>query len=172
MSETSAPPPASGMGRMKWLLIASLAVNLLIIGALAGPRFFGHRPWRGGERSAEEFGLIGYARHMSADRRKLIRTIVAAERGPIREARGDVAKARQEAGAALIEEPFNSEKLKAAVGQIRDAEAKLKAAGLVAFLKAAEQMTAEERKGLLEHWKRRRPRHFQYQPDDEPPPPK
>jgi len=171
----TAPPSApktapNGMGRWKWLLIASLAVNLLVIGAIAGARFHGHRGWRG-ERSSEEFGLIGYARHLPAERRKLIRKIVAAEKGAIAAARAEVYKARQEAAAVLVEEPFSTEKLKAAVGRISDAEAKLKAAGLAAFLNAAEQFTPEERKSLLEHWKRRRPWHFRFGHDEAMPPP-
>jgi uncharacterized membrane protein len=171
-SPPSAPAAASnGLGRWKWLLIASLAINLLVIGAIAGARFHGHRGWRG-ERSAEEFGLIGYARHLPAERRKLIRKIVFAEKGAISAARAEVYKARQEAAAVLVEEPFSADKLKAAAGRISEAEAKLKAAGLAAFLSAAEQLTVEERKGLLEHLKRRHTRHFRFgDGEDGPPPP-
>ena len=170
-SPPSAPVKASsGMGRWKWLLVISLAVNLLVIGAMAGARFHGPRGWRG-ERSGEEFGLIGYARHLPAERRKLIRKIVTAEKGAISAARAEVYKARQEAAAVLVEEPFSPEKLKAAANRISEAEAKLKAAGLAAFLNAAGQLTPDEREGLLEHWKRRRPQHFRFGHDEDGPPP-
>ena len=176
MSLSETPPASSaapaGPSRMKWLLIASLAVNLLLIGAFAGPRLFGHRLWRGGDRGGEEFGLVGYARHLPTERRKMVRKIVEAEKGPIKALREDVRKARQEAGAVLVTEPFDTEKLKAALARISEAEAKLKAAGLSAFLNVAQEFTPEERQGLLEHWKRRRPQHFQLDDREGAEPPK
>ena len=181
MSEGAVTPSPTNW--LKWGLIASLALNLAFIGAVAGPRVFGrmhgHDSWRG-EKSGEEFGLMGYARTLAPDRRAPIAKLIKADRASQKILREAIRKARDETGDVLSAEPFDPEKLKAAFGRIDEAEARLKAAGRETFLTATQQLTAGERAGLVEWWKQRRPRLFHHRRgpeakgDDEaePPPPK
>lgn len=167
MSADAAPagtPEARRSSRLKWALIASLAINLLILGSMAGHRYFGHSgPWRGAR--GDEVGLMGYARTLDKDRRTAIRRVVQADRPAIRALHDELRKARIAASEVLAAEPFDKEKARAALLAIGEAEARMKAAGLNTFLAAAEQMSPDERAGLVEWWKRRRPNHFR-----EPPP--
>ncbi len=161
MGLTRGAPAAGGTPKwLKWALIASLAVNLVIIGGALGHRVIGHK-WRPhGDRGSAEFGIMGYARTLDAERRAAIRKIVKAEKPNLKALREDIRKARIEAGQALIAEPFDKEKVRAAMARIGEAEVRLKSAGIATLLGAAEQMTPAERTGLLEWWKRRRPHHF------------
>lgn len=144
---------------MKWLLVASLALNLLIIGGAIGHRFLGHKGWHGGGRS-DQLGILGYARTLEPDRRATFRKLVQAERPNMRALSEDIRKARLEASAALVAEPFEKDKVRAALARIGEAEARLKSAGLNVVLSVAEQMTPAERAGFVDWWKRRRPHHF------------
>ena len=169
MSEV--PVTASPANWLKWGLIASLALNLAFVGAVAGPRVFGrmhgHGSWKG-EKSGEEFGLMGYARTLAPERRAPIAKLIKADRASQKILREAIHTARDETGDVLAAEPFEPEKLKAAFGRIDEAEAKLKAAGRETFLNAAQQLTAGERAGLVEWWKQRRPRLFHHRRGPEP----
>ena len=162
--DTSEPGSARTPSWLKWALIASLAVNLLIVGGAVGHRMFGHHGARGGERGGEDFGILGYARTLGSDRRAIIRKAVQTGKPDLKALRDEIRKARIEAGGVLVNEPFDKEKVRSALGRIGEAESRLKAAGLSAFLNAAEQLTPAERSGLLEWWKRRRPHHFRTDP--------
>ncbi|MGQ0674161.1 MAG: periplasmic heavy metal sensor [Hyphomicrobium sp.] len=159
------PPPAPRTRAwVKWLLVGSLALNLLIIGGAVGHKLFGrHGGWRGGER-ADDFGIMGYARTLDGGQRSSIRKIVQAGKANLKTLREDVRKARMEAAAVLVAEPFDKERSRQALGRIGEAEARIKAAGVATFLDAAETLTPAERNGLIEWWKRRRPHYFRGPP--------
>lgn len=167
----SGPAAVRSSSWLKWLLVASLAVNLLVIGSAAGFKFFGHRGHKPGDRGGEDFGILGYARTLEPDRRAAVRKIVKASRPNFVSLRDDIRKARIDAGNALVTEPFDKEKVRAAMGKIGEAEQRLKAVGISTFLDAAEQLTPAERTGLLEFWKSRRPHHFRERSGPPPPPP-
>lgn len=145
---------------LKWTLMASLAFNLLIIGSAIGHRVMGHHGYGRGSERGSEIGVMGYVRKLDTERRAVITKAIKAEKPDLKALREDIRKARIEAGEVLVAVPFDKEKVRAAMARISDAEAKLKATGISTMLTAAEQMTAEERLGLLEFWKRRRPWQF------------
>ena len=100
MSEGAVTPSPTNW--LKWGLIASLALNLAFIGAVAGPRVFGRLhghgsgSWRG-EKSGEEFGLMGYARTLAPERRAPIAKLIKADRAGQKVLREAIRKARDEA---------------------------------------------------------------------------
>jgi uncharacterized membrane protein len=160
--------PRGAPSWLKWALIASLAVNLLIIGGAIGHHFMGPHghPWRGEGRGGDEMGIMGYVRKLPAERRAELSKIVKSGRPDVKVLREDIRKARIGAAEALSAEPFDREKVRAALGAIGAAETRLKQASSDSFLAAAGQMTAEERSGLVAWWKKRRPHQFREPRED------
>ena len=164
MSEGNGAASAARGGPGRWLklgLIASLAVNLLVIGGIAGSMLAWQRHGpRGAGRGGEEFGLLGFSRTLPAERAAVIRKAIQAERTALRPLRDEIRDARREAADVLVAEPFDRDKFKAAIDKISEAEAKLKSAGLSVFLNTAERLTADERRALHDWWQRRKPHYF------------
>lgn len=182
MTEASAPTPAPPKERrLRWLLIASLALNLLIIGAIGGSivAWKRHHPGIGGSRG-EDYGLLGFANTLQRDRRKEIAKEIRAEREKMRPLWLEMHEARRAAVDVMASDAYDPAKLKAALDRITEAETKLKTAGLAIFLKTAEALTPDERMALAEWWRKKRSRHFRFgdrrgppaAPDDTPPPDK
>ncbi len=171
MTDTGAGGPA-GPSRLKLLLIVSLALNLLVIGALAGAFVMGPRRghWHFGGRG-EDFGLLGFARNLPADRRSAIRKSVQRDRAALKPLWLEMRKARENAAAVLVAEPYDKDKVKAAFDAIGAAEGRLKDAGVAIFLNTAEQLTPDERRALGEWWIKKRGRHFRFRDDKDDGPP-
>ena len=89
-SANAAPSPPSN-SRLRLALIASLALNVLIIGAVAGTFLMSsHQGWGGHKR--KQFGLMGFAQTLPADRAEIIRAKIASEEAnlaPLRKAERD-----------------------------------------------------------------------------------
>ncbi len=161
MSTPAAPESTTGAaplgGRMKWLLIASLGLNLLIAGAVAGAFVLhrgGHHPGRWGV-GPQDFGLMGFAKTLPAERRQMIREELKGLRGAMKPMREDIRRARQDAAATLGAEPFNRDALKGALEKVGTSELAMRATSVDRLLGVIDRMTAEERRGLADGWKRR-----------------
>lgn len=156
MTDASLPasePVGTGSRRLKYALIASLALNLLIIGAVAGTMygfgkhrrpFFAHR--------GEDFGLMGLSRHMPDERRKEIRKKLRDDRDKLRPLIEDMRAARREAANKLAAEPFDKAALGSAFDVAGEKDRTLRQAAISAFLGHAEELTAEERRMLADWW--------------------
>jgi uncharacterized membrane protein len=162
---TGAAPEVGTERRLKLFLIASVALNLLIVGAIAGSMVMwrlhgpGHRGHRG-----DDFGLVGFSRTLPAERRNVIRKKIKEERANLEPLRQAMQEAHREAAEALGAEPFDGSRLKAAMDRFSDAEMKLKAAGLAFLIGTADELTPEERRALSEWWKKRR--EFRFRSED------
>lgn len=151
----ASPPPAR---RFNWLvaaLIASLAVNFLVIGAAAARYFSGGAPERiqgmgqvqliprkflgdvGRERRAELLGVFRNYRPLIRDGRRAVREDILA------------------VAAALDAEPYDPEKLKQAVSRFSERGAALAGTGGEAALTLIGQLTPGERKLLARHIRQR-----------------
>lgn len=164
------PAPVQGHSRLRLFLMISLALNLLVIGALigtAGWRKYGH--WHGVR--GEDFGLIGFARALPGERGDAVRKLLKDGRSSLKPLKREIFAAREAAAEVLGAEPYNRDALKAAIEKIGDAERTFKDSGLTVFLNAVEQMTPEERRALSEKWKKKRGRGRDKGPDDEKGPP-
>lgn len=141
--ETVTPLPRRGAPRWLWaLLVASLALNLLIVGAFAGHRL-GGRWWRGhdGTKFIERMLL----RDLPSERREALKGMIGELVDAGREVRKDFADKRRAAAAAFAAEPFDRARFEAAITAMID-DGTLTRTGLVAKMgKLAEAMTPDER---------------------------
>jgi uncharacterized membrane protein len=149
-------------------LIASLAFNLLVIGALGGAMLMGRRHGPGYGRG-EDFGLLGFSRTLPAERRAVIRKTLQKDRASLKPLWVEMRQAREGVAAVIVAEPFDKAQLKAAIDKINEAEGKLKQAGLTIFLSTAEQLTSDERHALRDWWIKRRAHHFHLRGDGDKP---
>ncbi len=133
----------------KWLLIASLAVNLLILGGAAGA-FWSHR--HGGRHfghgQGREHGLMGFVRELAPDRQGDVRAALETEREKIKPMRDVVKEGWTETNSVLGTEPFDKDKLKAAMTRMIDAETRMRTAISDALVDTAVKLSPEERQKL------------------------
>lgn len=139
--------------KLRLALMVSLALNVLIIGGVAGTMLFG--PKHGFHKSGP---LLGFARTLPRERADMIRQNVADAQPGLEALRKSERDAREAVHAALIAEPFDQGKFNAALDQSVAADAKEKGARLAVFGKTAGQLTPEERRALYD-WLERRKRH-------------
>jgi uncharacterized membrane protein len=136
-------------------LVASLALNLLIVGSVAGAvwRFSKPPAWAGTITP----NLLGYASTLPSQRRKELWAATVEERRLVRPYRREVRAAREETIKTLIAEPFERQRFLAA--QIRQAEVEGRAREAVRnlYVKLAEQLTREERRAFPRWREHRRP---------------
>jgi uncharacterized membrane protein len=146
MSEPS--PEKSAPTRRSWLLMASLALNLLVVGAVAGTLISGrhrHFPGPGGGGLGGEMNLMVFVRSLPAERQRALRDAADLQRGMMRPLRQAVRTARADVNTALSAEPFDAPRLQAALSTLADAEAKARSAATTVLVKAVSQMTPAER---------------------------
>lgn len=158
--------------RWMWIaLIASLAVNVAVIGVFAGAGLsmrYGGAGIGGGPGPA----LMRFANTLPAERRQVIRTQMQGQRGVIAPLRKEVRQARGEVIRALQAEPFDKAAFLAAERRVLAADARLREAGAQALAEIAAVMTAEERRNFtsLRHMRRHGGPRGNADDDSEPPP--
>jgi uncharacterized membrane protein len=157
MSDAGAPRLRSVQTAPRWMqvgLIASLALNLVIIGVVAGAvwRFRPHPHVAG---SIVIPNLLGFASTLPAPRRKALWDATAEERRHVRPFRRAVRAAREETIKALIAEPFDPQQFKTAQSQQAETENKARQAVQDLYVKIAESLTPEERHAFP-RWRERR----------------
>lgn len=129
---------------MRWGLIASLALNVLILGAMAGGIYHARRHGPFGE-PVTGLSLVGFAAHLPAERRRVIWEATQAERAALRPLRGEVREARAAVRKAVLAEPFDAAAFAQAQARLLDAEIKARTSGQKIFSKVAALLTKEER---------------------------
>jgi len=169
MTNDTAARPGGSSFKLRLALVVSLALNVLIIGAVAGAVLVSrHHGWHGhGFKGA---GLAGFARTLPPDRGDAIRQKLESNRASLAPLRKEKREAREAARSVLMTEPFDVEKFKAALERAVEAGVKEKRARMALFAETAASMTPEERR-QLHNWFEERRKHFRHRHDDEPPPP-
>jgi uncharacterized membrane protein len=145
----SAPPPAATGRRSRWILFASLALNLFFIGALAAFawRHYAwerHGPWNPATRMERLAAAL-----LPADGEKL-RSEFRAHQRNIDQAVTLYRQAQRHTREALRAEPFNAEALRAAMAEARIARSKLDEALQDVIAAAGAAMTPEGRRSLAD----------------------
>lgn len=140
-------PPSGGFKWTKYLLVASLAFNLLFVGGFVSA-LWDHHEHRG------RGGLLGFADRLPADRQQMFRDEVRAGRQTTKALREALRSDWTAANAMLAEEPFDIEKFKAALGKITDDEMRLRSQIYAAVANMAGKMTPEERV-IFKDWRER-----------------
>ncbi len=157
-----------GPGRnLRLALMASLALNLLIIGGVAAALLLPHlHGWKGRHRP----GLAGFAETLPPDRAEMVRQKVQGEKANFEAIRKEQRDAREAARVILVEEPFDAAKFKAALDRVADALDKETRTRMGLVADTAPQLTPEERKQLHAYFEKHRPRKHRRHDDDEPKP--
>jgi uncharacterized membrane protein len=149
----SARPPAP-----RWMavaLYASLALNLIIVGATAG------FVWRHGGKVADVQAahlsptMLSYTSMLPASRQKELAARVEEQRQKVRPLRRQLREVREEMVLALVAEPFDRERVQAAQARLLVADQKAREAVHQLYVEIAANMTAEERRGFAE-WRQQR----------------
>lgn len=137
------------------VLIASLALNFVILGVVAGSiwRVRAHQPQSRGVTP----NLLGYAASLPAERRDVIWNATAEQRQHIRPFRRDIRAAREEVMHAIAANPFDGQKFAAAQGRLADAYSRARAAVQELDLQIAVQLTPDERRAFPPWREQRRP---------------
>ncbi len=151
MSEqTVASPPESLPPRrsrwVKWALVASLALNLLVFGALATAA------WR--HRHADRYvstSIFGYVHSLPRGRRTDVLQAADAERQKLRPFRAELRQARSNVAAVLATKPFDPVKFKVAHDALLAAEIRARNLAHEFFTVIVDKLDGDERAGLG-HW--------------------
>jgi len=156
MSETTRPSRFSPR-TLRWVLIGSLALNVLVIGAVASTfciSHFGGSSHAGGFKSPP---LLGFARTLPRERSDVIRQKVADAQPNLETARRGIRDARAAVRAALSAEPFDQAKFDTALDGIVEADTKEARAKATLFADTVRELTPQERIHLHEWLDKRRP---------------
>ncbi len=156
MSETAAqqmkPDPPRAARWVKYGLIASLALNFLLIGLLAGGAWV-HRRVEG--LSSTTIQAARYVRRLPDARRTEIREAMRPEIARVRELRGNVRALREAARGLLTRTPFDKAAYAAAQQRVLDAEIALRKQGTLLLVETVGMMSPDERQGLASMEERR-----------------
>jgi uncharacterized membrane protein len=153
MSSDNVPGRTSAR-TLRTALIASLALNVLIIGGVASAMIVARYAWKG--HAHRNFGLISFADTLPAGRAEVVRNLIAdKEKGlaPLRQAERE---AKASARAALMANPFDAARFRSALAHAGDADASEKRARLDILADTAEVLTQDERLQLHNWFEERR----------------
>jgi uncharacterized membrane protein len=157
----------AGSGRnLRPALMASLALNVLIVGGVAAALLLPHlHGWKGHPRPT---GLAGFAETLPPDRGEMVRQKVQAETANFEAIFKEERESRQAARTILVEDPFDVAKFKAALDRVAQAYDKEARTRMALVADTAAQLTPAERKQLHayfeKHRARNRHRHAAEQP--------
>lgn len=156
------PSAPTALGTWRWVLIGSLALNVLIVGAVLSTICIGHfgegpdEPG-GGRRGLRDSPLLGFARTLPHERADIIRQKVADAEPNLEARRQGIRRAFDGVHTALRAEPFEQAKLDAALDGVVEAETERARARTALFADAVRQLTPQERIELHEWLEKRRP---------------
>lgn len=141
--------------RFPWrtLLFVSLALNLLVIGAVGGAFLSGARLEREGNAGAVVERLPGpraFLRSLPEETRALMREKLADSWQTSRETRQAAIQARRDAFAAASEEPYDAARVRAAFERLRVADQTAIAVFHEDIVEAFGELTPEQRREALE----------------------
>jgi uncharacterized membrane protein len=143
---------------LRWGLVASLALNVLVIGAVAGTLCFSRK---GGPDGPGFKGspLLGFARTLPRERADMIRQKFADAQPGMETARKAVRDARGTVRTLLPADNFDQAAFNAALENLVQAETGVARSKKGLFGDVVGQLSPEERKALHEWLEKRRPIH-------------
>lgn len=155
-TDSGAPSPAA-YRRLRLALMASLAVNVLIVGSVAGALLFGrHHGWKG--PGPMGFALSSFTQTLPAERSEALRQYIESEEATLATLRKAKYDARSAARALLAVEPFDEAQFKAALERAVEADLAEKKARSALLADTAARLTPEERLQLHRWFEERRER--------------
>jgi uncharacterized membrane protein len=145
----------SGASTPRWLvtgLLASLALNLVLIGTAAGFIWRHFPSFQAGETVYAPPTLLNYASTLPPQRFKGLMTLTDEERQNVRPLRQQLREAREEMVKALTAEPFDKARLQAAQERLLNTDLKAREAVYQLYTVLAVHMTPQERLGFA-NWR-------------------
>jgi uncharacterized membrane protein len=139
---------------VKFLLIASLALNVLIAGMVGGMFLRGSGGWHAGGSGGGN-NIFAFMAQLPKERRDALHTKAHELRGTVRELRETVRAASKERAVALGAEPFDRQRYINAQTRQIEADTKLRLLMRDAVAQLAADMTLEERRAFLK-WRGQR----------------
>ena len=131
---------------MRYTLVASLALNLLIVGALGAAVWrFRFGPPGPIAMSAGSGTLLGFAASLPPERRMQIWHETAEHRHALRPLRSDLRQRREAIQAALVAEPFDAARFAAAQASALELEIRAREESQKLFLAIARRLSPDER---------------------------
>jgi uncharacterized membrane protein len=158
MSETT---PGTARKPINWLmvaLVASLAVNLLIAGAVAARWYMGPPPERYARLTQAQLIPRFFFRDLDRARRMELMAVLKAQDQEIREGRRAVKAQVLELADALEAEPYDPARVKSAVEGFTARSEALFTNGSAAALAVIDQLTPDERRMMATHLRNREDR--------------
>jgi uncharacterized membrane protein len=159
---TNGGPPTMQRRAPRWMwitMILSLAVNLLIVGAVLGAlwNFRYVRAFAEGGAPAQ-FGA--FVAGLPSEKRSKVDALMREQRAILKPLRHEMREARKATIAAVTAEPFDKEQLRRLNAAYQQSRYRLRAKRAEIFPEILGLLSAEERKELLE-WRRQR-RHWRH----------
>lgn len=170
MSDQAPAAEAPGK-RINWLLvalIASLAVNLMVAGAVAARWYVGFGPERYARLTQTQLIPRYFFRDLDRARRLELLSVFKAEDGNIRDGREAVKAQVAEIADALEAEPYDPARVRAAIAGFTAKSEELFATGGGAAMALIDKLTPEERQQLARHLRSRDERRGKPAKDDKP----
>lgn len=139
-------PERSAPRWMRYTLVASLALNLLIVGALGAAAWrFRFGPPGPIAMSAASGTLLGFAASLAPERRMQIWHDTAEHRHALRPLRTDLRQRREAIQAALVAEPFDAARFAVAQAGALEIEIRAREEAQKLYLAIARRLSPEER---------------------------
>jgi len=139
----------TSVSKRRWLLMASLALNMLFVGTIGGAILARHRfgppPEAAIGKFAGEPGLRAFFRALPKDRRPAFRPLGEQLRITVKPLRLAARQARDRATAALVAEPFDPARFEKATNELIAAEAAARRATASIVASTLSIMTLQER---------------------------
>lgn len=158
MSETmrAGSAPERRAPRWMWIaLVASLAVNLLVVGVVVSAawhlRSGGFGPhWR----------ISSFLETLPEERSRALQDVLARSRQTLQPLRQEVRETRRELARIFESDPLDKNALSEGLARLVDVEVKLRQAHAALTTELAESMTAEERRAFVKWQEERRQQRF------------
>jgi uncharacterized membrane protein len=139
-----------GGGWIKPLLLASLMLNIMVVGAIAGRAYINRQAALGVGGSQGALALVQFARTLPPDQAREVRQIAKVERPKLRALRQGAQSARDEFVRLLAAETIDPAGLGAAGRRVVEAEQTVRRTQLEAVAKVAAKLAPAERSRLAE----------------------
>lgn len=145
--EPMTPEPMKKTWFRRWLLPASLALNLLLAGIIAGG-VLSHRHDLGPPHRKFGFGPLEHA--VPAPARQRLEPVFESERATMHAAFRELRDARRQMREAMLHEPYDRDAASRALEEVRDRSAAMQDVLHNLLLSINERLTPEERRQFLE----------------------
>lgn len=139
-----------------WLLIVSLMINLLVLGAVAGAVLVPHHRGHGSHHGERKGPLTRFVETLPAARSAELKKILDPYRASLEASWDEVREARKSVIDAAAREPFERPALDAALARFGEADAKVRDARARKFAETVSAMTPEERQAFRDRPRKRR----------------